>query len=395
MFKPKYLDYNSTTPVFTRVMEAMIPYLNKEYGNPSSVSNSLGKNAKIALEKSREKLADFLGAKAENVIFTSGGTEACFSALVGAYRARPEKNHFIVSSVEHPSILETIEFLQAIVNLEVSYIGVNNNGELNLEELKKSIKKNTNLISIMFANNETGVIFPIEEIAKIAKANGILFHTDAVAAVGKLNINFSDLSVDLLSISGHKFGAPKGVGALFIKEDTPWEAVIKGGGQENGKRGGTEAVANIVAMSEAALITKEHLRNNYLSELTELRDYFEKNLTANISGLKINGEKTLRIANTSSIQISGVAAQDLIALLSEKGIIFSAGSACKTGSQKPSLVLKSMGLSLIQCLSTIRISLGPDTNKETLDIALEEIIAGVKELRKKAEQEIKEISKNV
>ncbi len=395
MFKPIYLDYNSTAPVFARALEKMMPYLNAEFGNPSSVSNNLGKNAKIALENSREELAGFLGAKSENVIFTSGGTEANFSALVGAYRARPEKNHFIVSSVEHPSILETIEFLQAMVPIEVSYIGVNNNGELDLEELKKNIKVNTNLISLMLANNETGVIFPIKEIAQVAQEKGILFHTDAISAVGKLKLNFSDLSVDLLSISGHKFGSPKGVGALLIKDNIPWEAVIKGGGQENGRRGGTEAVANIVAMAEAAMISNEHLKNNYLSELSELRDYFENNLLENISGLKINGERALRIANTSSIQISGVAAQDLIALLSTKGIIFSAGSACKTGSQKPSFVLKSMGLSLMQCLSTIRISLGSDTNKETLDIALEEIIAGINELRKMAQEEMKEISRNV
>ncbi len=361
-----YFDYNSTSPVVESISSTIRPYITNEFGNPSNKFSPLGKKAKEAIETARDQLAALVGARSDEIVFTSGGTESCFAALVGAFRARVEKRHLIISAVEHSAVGEAAAFLHDMCGIDVSVIPVDRNGELDLDRLFEEIRIDTGVLSFMFANNETGVLFPLREIIGMAHSRGILVHTDAVQGVGRVPLSFKELGVDLLSLTAHKFGGLKGAGALIVRSDTPWEAVVKGGGQEGGRRGGTEAVPQIVAMGEAARVTRAELAAGSPVHLEAVRNFFESTLRERIPNIFINGERTARLPNTSSVRFEGVVAEEIIPVLAKRGIVVSAGSACKTTSVEPSHVLRAMGLSTVECLSAIRFSFGPATTREAL-----------------------------
>lgn len=368
-----YFDYNSTTPFAPGVLEAMLPFLSKEFGNPSSNGNPYGRRAKQALQTAREQVSQFLDARPEEVIFTSGGTESIFSALVGVFRAQPQKKHLITSVVEHPAVLQAAEFLREMCGVEVSKISVSSQGELDLNELRSAIREDTAVLSFMYANNETGICFPIKEISEIAKAQGVLLHTDAVQATGKELISFSSLGVDLLSLSGHKFGASKGVGALLLKADTPWKPLTPGGGQESGRRGGTECVSLLVGLGAASEYRLKQLQAGASEEVEKLRDLFEKRFLEIFPTGKINGKTQRRLRNTSNIVLPGVPSAELLPRLALRGISLSAGAACKASSVEPSYVLRALGLSLEDCLSTLRVSFGFSSSEEEMEVLLQSL----------------------
>ncbi len=361
-----YLDHNSTSPITDSVAQAVKPFILSEFGNPSSKNNVFGVRAADALEHARAHVAALIGASTENIVFTSGGTESCFAGIGGVFRASPEKRHLIISAVEHPAVLETAEYLAAVSDIETTIIPVDRNGEIDLEQLSAAIRPDTGLISVMYANNETGIILPLPEVVAIARKRNVPVHTDAVQAVGKLPVRFGELGVDLLSLSAHKFGGLKGAGVLAIREGLRWEAVVKGGGQERGRRGGTEAVPAIVAMGEAARARKHQLDTGAMLALVGLRDFFEDILVERIPDVCITGAKSPRLPNTSSVRIHGTVAQELLQLLAVRGVIVSAGSACHTTNVKPSHVLRAMGISTPDCISTLRFSFGLELSREAV-----------------------------
>jgi len=348
------------------VSQAVRPYLSTEFGNPSSKSNALGKRAAEAIERAREQFASLIGAAPKDIVFMSGGTESVFAAITGVFRAAPEKKHLIVSAVEHPAVMEAAAFLKSLCGIEITVIPVDQNGEVALDLLSSALRPDTGLVSFMYANNETGVILPIAEIAEIAHRRGVLVHTDAVQAVGKLPVKFSELGVDILSSSAHKFGGLKGAGAMVLREGIRWEPVIKGGGQEHGRRGGTEPVPAIVGMGEAARIRKQQLDAGLMHAVVGLRDFFEATLVERIPDVFINGGKSPRLPNTTSVRFRGLVAQELLPILAERGVIVSAGSACHTASVEPSHVLKAMGIPTTECISTVRFSFGPEITREAV-----------------------------
>lgn len=391
-----YADYNSTSPVLPEVLEAMLPYLTEEFGNPANERTSLGKKAKEAVELARKKVADLVNALPEEVVFVSGGTESCFSAILGSFAGRSERRQFICSAVEHSAVLEAFSFLSSLDSkTEILRIPVDRNSKLDLEKLKTSVSENTNLVSVMMANNETGVLFPIKEIAKIAHSKNVLLHTDAVQAVGKIKIDFKDLGVDLLSLSGHKLGAPKGVGALVIKkeliEKNFWKPPMVGGGQEEGRRGGTLAVAQIVALGCAAEIKKKELSQGSAEKLQALRDEFEKLLLEKVSGVTINCSENMRLPNTSNFLVEDVIGLELMEELSKQNIFVSTGSACSTGKLEPSHVLSALGLDTVSNLSSIRVSLGSKTTIEEVRRLAKRISSVVSGLRDSSEMEFEKL----
>lgn len=361
-----YLDHNSTSPIPDGVSQAVRPYLSTEFGNPSSKSSALGRRAAEAIERAREQFASLIGAATKDIVFMSGGTESVFAAITGVFRAAPEKKHLIVSAVEHPAVMEAAAFLKSLCGIEITVIPVDQNGEVALDLLSSALRPDTGLVSFMYANNETGVILPIAEIAEIAHRRGVLVHTDAVQAVGKLPVKFSELGVDILSSSAHKFGGLKGAGAMVLREGIRWEPVIKGGGQEHGRRGGTEPVPAIVGMGEAARIRKQQLDAGLMHAVVGLRDFFEATLVERIPDVFINGGKSPRLPNTTSVRFRGLVAQELLPILAERGVIVSAGSACHTASVEPSHVLKAMGIPTTECISTVRFSFGPEITREAV-----------------------------
>lgn len=381
-----YLDYNSTSPLAPGVKEAVLPYLGPEFGNPSSKQNTLGRNAALAIEQARESLANLLNCKTRELIFTSGGTESCFMALVGSALAQREKKHIIISEVEHPAVSRAADFLKETLGVEISYLPVDSNGQIELETLKKSIRTDTLLISVILANNETGVLSPLAEICALAREAGIAVHSDAVQAVGKIPLDFSELGLNLLSLSGHKFGAMKGVGALVVKEGSSWSPVIQGGMQESGRRGGTENVPGIVSLGQAATQASESLRLRLDAQLAQIRNYFEELALERIPDSRVHAQKTARIPNTSSICFAGVINQELLELLAERQILVSAGSACKSSSFQPSAVLKAMGLGVTDCLSTLRFSFGHDSSREMVQHVIEVLAQAVAYLRAEARE---------
>lgn len=383
-----YADYNATAPIPPGVLEKMKPYLAEEFGNPSS-SYPLGQNAKAAIEQARSSVAALVGASAEEIVFVSGGTESCFHALLGAALANPDKNHFLSSTTEHSAVLQTLRFLsQSPFNARISQVAVNTDGALDFSQVPAKVNAQTNLLSFALANNETGVISPIEEFATFARSKGILLHTDAVQAIGKIPVNFQQLGVDLLSISGHKFGAPKGVGALVIVRDCSWKPVMVGGGQEQGRRGGTVAVSQVVGLGEAARLAL--LQLNKFQALRAARDAFEARFRGKVPEIKINGSSTVRLPNTSSITIPTIAASTLVTSLGNRGIMISSGSACHATHPEPSHVLLAMGRSSLDALSTIRISFGPETKGEEATLLAEIIAEEVELLRKNTSKFLQE-----
>ena len=375
----KYFDHSATTPVDKKVLETMLPYFCKEYGNPSSVYN-IGKTNKEVINISRMKIASLLGCKVNEVYFTSGGSESDNMILKGiAFANKHKGNHIITSKIEHPAILNTCKFLEKF-GFRISYINANSNGIVDLKELEKAINRNTILISIMFANNEIGTIQPIKEIGKIAKRNGIYFHTDAVQAVGNINIDVKKYNIDALSLSAHKFYGPKGIGVAYINEDVNFIRMQDGGHQERDKRAGTENVPGIVGMATAMEIAIQNMEKNN-NHIKFLRDYYIDEIKQKIPYIRINGDLEKRLPGNANICFSGVDGSKLLAKLDEKGICASSGSACSAGLLNPSHVLLAIGVPNNLARSSLRITFGKSNTLEDTKYLIESIKEVVDNLR--------------
>ncbi len=373
-----YLDNNATTRCDEEVLNAMLPYLNEQYGNPSS-TYSFGKEIKEEIIKARKNVAELLNATEREIIFTSCASESNVTAIMNAVRNFPNKKHIITTKVEHASIIETMKYLESI-GYEITYLSVDNLGRINIAEIEKAITDNTCLISVMMANNEIGNIYPIKEIAKIAKKYNILFHCDAVQAIGKVKIDVEELGVDTLSLSGHKIHAPKGIGVLYVKSGIPFTPLIFGH-QEKNRRGGTENVPYIIGLGKAVeLILNDDYKSN--EKLKELRDYMEVEIEKNIEDIMIYGDLENRLPNTSSIAFRGVKAEELLLMLESFNIFVSTGSACNSEIAEPSHVLTACNADL-QNYSPIRISLGKYNTKEEIDTFVKSLINIVNMIRKR------------
>ena len=389
-----YLDNNATTKTDEEVVKAMLPYLLENYGNPSSIYK-IGRDTRKAVEEAREKVAKALNCEANEIYFTSGGSESDNTAIKGiAHSYKDKGNHIITSKIEHPAVLETCKELEK-EGFEVSYIGVDENGIVNLKELEASIKPSTILISVMFANNEIGTIQPIKEIGKIAKENNIYFHTDAVQAVGNLKIDVKELNLDSLSLSAHKFYGPKGVGALYVKKGVKFNKFISGGHQERNKRAGTENVAGIVGLGKAIELAYQDL-DKHNEKIKELRDYYVEEVTKRIPYIKINGDTKKRLPGNSNISFRFIEGEGLLLNLDLKGICASSGSACTSGSLDPSHVLLAIGLPHEIAHGSLRISIGKYNTKEEIDYVIEclvEIVGRLREMSPLWEKFIEEENK--
>lgn len=374
-----YLDNNATTKTDEEVVKAMMPYLLENYGNPSSIYK-IGRENRKVVEESREKIAEILNCKPDEIYFTSGGSESDNTAIRGiAYSYKNKGNHIITSKIEHPAVLETCKQLEK-EGYEVSYIGVDENGIINLEELKNAIKPTTTLITIMFANNEIGTIEPIEEIGKIAKENDIIFHTDAVQAVGSIKIDVKKLNIDSLSLSAHKFYGPKGIGVLYVRKEIKFNKFINGGHQERNKRAGTENVAGIVGLAKAIELAYRDLEDHN-KKIKELRDYYVEQIKEKIPYIKINGDMEKRLPGNSNISFRFIEGESLLLNLDLKGICASSGSACTSGSLDPSHVLLAIGLPHEIAHGSLRISIGKYNTKEEIDYVVESLVEIVGRLR--------------
>lgn len=373
-----YLDNNATTKCDEEVLNVMLPYLKEDYGNPSS-TYSFGKNVKEEIMKARKNIAKLINANENEIIFTSCASESNVTAIMNAVKINPNKKHIITTKVEHASIIETMKYLEK-VGYEVTYLSVDENGRLNLEELKNSIKDNTNLIAIMMANNEIGNIYPIKEISEIAKDNNILFHCDAVQAVGKIKIDVKELNVDTLSLSGHKIHAPKGIGVLYKKAEVPFIPLVFGH-QEQNKRGGTENVPYIIGLGKAVQLI---IDDNYIvnEKLKELRDYLEEQIKEQIDDVLIYGDLNNRLPNTTSIAFKGVKADELLLLLESFNIFVSTGSACNSELAEPSHVLIACNADL-NTYSPIRVSLSKDNSKEEIDLFIKRLVNIINMVRRR------------
>ncbi len=358
-----YLDHNATTPVLPEVLEAMMPYFTSEWGNPSS-TYKFGSKLKGVIETAREQVAELIGAQSREIIFTSCGTESNNTAIHAALQANPGKRHIVTSAVEHSSVLNYCMALEK-EGYRVTYLPVDREGLLKVADLEGAITDETALVSLMWANNETGVLFPVTEIAQLCRARGVLFHCDAVQIAGKVPINVRTLPVDYLSLTGHKFHAPKGIGALYVRRQAPFKPYMHGGHQERSLRGGTENVALIVGMGKAAELATNHLPD-YDKQVRPLRDSLEDGILKAIPHTELNGHKTLRLANTSNITFHGIESEALLILLDREGVCASSGSACLADSDEPSHVIKAMKPERAASRQMIRFSLGAGTRKEDI-----------------------------
>ena len=374
-----YLDYNATTPVRPEVLEALLPFYREQFGNPSSV-HWAGRQVSGAMEKAREQVAVMLNCSPAEIVFLSCGTEADNMALKGTVDALKDKgNHIITTAVEHPAILETCRYLEK-TGCRVTYLPVDGDGMLDLGELERAITPETILISVMWANNETGTIFPIDRIGAIAKGRGVRFHTDAVQAVGKLEVDVQRANIDLLALSGHKLGAPKGVGVLYVRRGTRLTTFMHGGHQERNRRAGTHNVAGIVGLGKACELAMAE-REATAARVKELRDRLERGLFERVPQIKLNGHPSERLPNTLNISFAWIEGESLLLNLDMKGIAASSGSACTSGSLEPSHVLGAMCVEVTLAHSSTRFSLGPDTTAEDVDYVLEVLPPIVQRLR--------------
>jgi cysteine desulfurase len=374
-----YLDNAATTPVHPDVAKAMRPFLRDSFGNPSSM-HSAGQEARVAVEEARDKVASLIGAGSEEIVFTSGGTEADNFALKGmAYANDGGRNHIITSSVEHHAVLETCKFLERL-GFTVTCLPVDGSGLVDPDGVKRAITKRTLLISVMHANNEVGTIEPIAEIGRIAREAGISFHTDAVQTTGHIPVKVDDLGVDMLAMSAHKLGGPKGVGALYVRKGTRIESFVHGGEQENGRRASTENVPGIVGFGKAAEIA-ERESDKQAKRLTPLRDRLTRGLTERIDHIRLNGHPTGRLPNNVNMSVDGVEGEQVLLILNARGICVSTGSACSASSSEPSHVLLALGLSQEQARGSIRLSLGRETVERDIDRVLAVLPGIVNELR--------------
>ncbi len=366
--KAIYLDYSATTPIRPEVLEAMHPYFMDIFGNASSI-HTFGQEARKALEESREKVAKILGALPEEIVFTSGGTEATNLAIKGALRSkRLRGNQIITSSIEHQATLNTCQHLER-EGFKVVYLRVDRHGKLNPGDVEKAITDKTVLISIIHANNEVGTIQPVREIGEIARDRGVLFHTDSVQSVGKIPVNVDDLSVDFLSLSGHKVYGPKGIGALYARKEVPFEPLFHGGHHERNRRPGTENVPSIVGLARALELAQEEM-DRASSKVKNLRDAFWEAIETEIGGVHMNGHPRDRIPSILNVSFDGVAGESVVLNLDLQGIAASTGSACTSGAPEPSHVLLSMGVSPGGVRGAVRFSLGRETTQEELDHTL-------------------------
>jgi cysteine desulfurase len=373
-----YFDNNATTQVDPEVLQLMLPFLQDQYGNPSS-AYSFGKKAAKAVNVARAQIADLLRCEPSEIVFTSCGTESDNSAIQSALLIDPDRKHLVTSRVEHSAVVKYAEAL-ARRGYEVTWLDVDSEGLIDLDELERAIRDDTAIVSLMWANNETGVLFPIEEAAEICRSKGTVFHTDAVQAVGKIDIDLRRIPINFLSLSGHKLHAPKGVGALFISRKTRFNPYIIGGGQENKKRGGTENTASIVALGKAAEIASVALRGEN-TRVKALRDRFEQGILGAIPSVQVNGHRSRRLPNTSNLAIEGIDSEGMLMLLDQKGLCCSAGSACTAGSLEPSHVLRAMGYSTDRARGSLRFSFGRFNSEAEVDQALQIIPNAVEKLR--------------
>ena len=387
-----YLDNNATTPLDPAVIEEMLPFLTKYYGNPSS-GYAFAARARKAVDLARERLAALLGCAPSEIVFTSGGTESnnavihsalAYSAIAAAKAGQfePHGKHIVTSAVEHSAVLRPCQDLEKH-GCAVTFLGVDRDGNLDLGELEAAIRPETALVSMMWANNETGVLFPVQKIAEICRRKGVLFHTDAVQAVGKIPIRLRETAINFLSLSAHKFHGPKGVGALYVNERTRFGPLIAGGGQENGRRGGTENVAGIVGLGKAAELALKYLAEGKGS-VHSMRDRFEKAILESVSGASVNGTGALRIPNTSSLSFEGIESSNALLLLDRHGICCSAGSACRTGSQEASHVLRAMNPNGDGARRSLRFSFGRFNSEAEIDRAIEIVPKVIEKLREPA-----------
>lgn len=371
-----YMDNAATTRITDRVFEAMLPYLKENYGNPSAIY-SLGQRSRAAIENSRIKIADLLGVKASEIYFTSSGSESDNWSLKGSLLPNHE-NHIISSKIEHPAILNSLKKIEKWGG-EASLVSVDEEGFVDLKEIENSIKDSTRLISIMFANNEIGTIEPLAEIAKIAKEKNILFHTDAVQAVGNIKFKIKDIGVDMLSLSGHKLGAPKGVGVLYLREGIDLDNFLDGGEQERGRRASTENLASIVGLARAMEDAYNNMED-HSSYTRDLRDYTIEKLL-NIDGIVLNGPREKRLPGNINITLKNTKPQTMVQYLDMFDICVSSGSACAAGSINPSHVLRAIGRSEEDSLSMLRLSINHENTKEECDYVVEKINQGMKKFK--------------
>ncbi|TKB27627.1 cysteine desulfurase NifS [Desulfopila sp. IMCC35006] len=380
--KTIYMDNNATSRVAPEVVEAMMPYLTESYGNPSSM-HTFGGQVGEAVKTARKKVADLLGADPEEITFTSCGTESDSTAILSALRTFPEKRHVITTRVEHPAVKNLCDSLQTVTGhkYKVTRLKVDSEGMLDMAEYEAALTDDTAIVSVMWANNETGVIFPVEEMAAMAKQRGILFHTDAVQAVGKIDIDLAQLDIDFLSLSGHKLHAPKGIGVLYIKRGTLFVPFLTGGHQESGRRGGTENVASIVGLGRACELAGEKMAEEN-GRVKQLRDKLEEGLLAKVPKSMLNGHKTARLPNTANISFEFVEGEAILLHMNQHRICASSGSACTSGSLEPSHVLRAMGVPFTAAHGSIRFSLSVYNTEEEVDFVIEKMPAIIASLRK-------------
>ncbi|AND84899.1 cysteine desulfurase NifS [Clostridium tyrobutyricum] len=384
MEKQIYMDYSATTFVKPEVLKEMIPYFTEYFGNPSSIYNIARKN-KAVISKARQKVADVINARKDEIFFTNGGSESDNWALKGAAFANRNKGrHIITTNIEHHAILNTAKYLEK-QGFDVTYLNVDKDGFVNIDELKHAIREDTIIVSIMFANNEIGTIEPIQQIGKFLKEKNILFHTDAVQAITHVPIDVKEMNIDLLSMSSHKFYGPKGMGALYIKKGTKIDNLIHGGSQERDKRAGTENVPGIVGMSYAIELAARDMKIES-ERLMELRDKLIDGLLK-IPESKLNGPRTNRLPGNVNVSFKGVDGEILLVVLDDIGIYASSGSACSAGSIEPSHVLTSIGLERDMANSALRLTLGAETTEDEVDFVIDKITESVKSLRETKSQE--------
>ena len=365
-----YFDNNATTRVADEVVARMLPYLTEHYGNPSA-GYRFAKECRAAIQRSREQVASYLDAEAEEIVFTGCGTESNNAAIASALRTQAGKRHVITTAVEHSAILKFL----ADQDCDTTILPVDEGGRFSLDDLEAAIRPDTALVTAMLANNETGVISPAFEAAELLKARGILFHTDAVNASGKIPLTVRDSGIHMLSLSGHKFHAPKGIGVLFVNRHISFHPLLFGGGQENGRRSGTEAVPNIVAIGAAAELSQTYLNNNGTAQLATLRDRFEQRVIAGVDGVQRNGSLDYRLPNTAHLSFENLDAGEMLVLLDQKNLYCSSGSACSTGEAKPSHVMTAMGHDAARAKSSLRFSFSRYNTIEEVDQGADIVIA--------------------
>lgn len=374
-----YVDNNATTMVAPEVLDAMLPYFSTYYGNPSSM-HSFGGEVAAKINTARENVARLIGAHPDEIIFTSCGTESDSTAIRAAIESYPDKKHIVTSRVEHPAVKNLYESLSK-KGYRTTFVPVDNRGRLDIDYLYDSLSDDTALVSIMWGNNETGVLFPIEEISRQVNSRGILFHSDAVQVAGKIPIDVGKTGVDMLSLSGHKFHSPKGIGVLYVRKGTKFSPFLIGGHQEKGRRGGTENTASIIGLGKAAELATKHLKADGYKPISRLRDKLERNLLDTIPNAMINGDTQNRLPNTCSIAFEYVEGEAILLMMNEHGICASSGSACTSGSLEPSHVLRAMGVPFTAAHGSIRFSLSRYNTEDEIDKILEVLPPIIERLR--------------